>query len=294
MLDIVSTASARYAREGVTIELTISDMVEIGMGSVTAAPPLTTVVNEYGTTTFSRRDGRLLTQVVDPEGKGFASLMAANGVSVAAAGRGEDMPHLIELISTIDLAGIERLERPALPSVENDGVDSLSKAIAAMAQAEWSRRDPAADAMTGWALRITVPIPEAWPVGEGTTITWYLYAAAVDPATLADGERIAAPWGRITHKLASSDAPVFKRVAAGLTSLGTQGVKPLSAADVACQPATSPEAVHRSLFALATTWAGQAALTRDTLESYRLWQRQNGVIATAVLPRRSAIAQALR
>jgi hypothetical protein len=87
---------------------------------------------------------------------------------------------------------------------------------------------------------------------------------------------------------------VFERTAAKVASLGIQGVKPLAAADADRVGRCSAEALHRALFALATAWAGHDALTRDTLESYRLWQRLNGVIAAAVLPRQPAFATALR
>ena len=280
---------------GASVEITVTDEVELGMSTNTTPLEMTTVVNEYGTTAFSRLDGRLLMQRVDPAGKGLVSLLTANGVSVAAVGPGDSLSNMVELIARIDLPGIERLVRPALPSLQRMTVSTASHGRSPRWRGpRWDRRDPAADALPNWELRIDGPNPDAWPVGEKTEVTWYLYAAELDPSHIADGERIASPWGRITYRLDSSEAPTFARATAGVTVLGTQGVKPLTAEESARLADCSSEALHRSLTALATIWAGHDALTRNTLDAYRLWQRQNGVIAEAVLPRQGAFATALR
>jgi len=292
-LEIFVIAYARYVRDGVSAEVTVSDLVELGMGSVTAPPLLTTVVNEFGSTTFSRLGGRLLTRCIDPQGAGYAAIQAANGVSVAAMGRGADLPQLVELIAQTDLPGLEKLVRPTLPSVANDAVDGLSQAIIAMAQRHWAERDPAIGSSLAWEFRITPPIPSAWPVIEGTTLTWFLYAAASDPQ-LADGERVSGPWGRIESRALTSDGPLFVAMKAGLAPVGTQGVRPLAASESVRLDACSPEALLRSLYALATTWAGNQALMDSTLESYRFWARMNGVIAEVVLKHQTQFAKVLR
>jgi hypothetical protein len=292
-LEVFVVAYARYVRDGVSAEVTVTDLVELGMSSVTEPPPLTTVVNEFGSTTFSRLDGRLLSRCIDPHGAGYAAIQAASGVSVAAMGRGEDLPQLVELIAQTDLPGLDKLVRPTFPSVANDAVDGLSQAIIAMAQRHWSERDPATGSTLAWEFRITPPIPSAWPVIEGTTLTWFLYAAAFDPQ-LSDGERVSGPWGRIESRALTSDAPLFVAMKAGLAPVGTQGVRPLAASESGRLDACSPDALLRSLYALATTWAGNQALMDSTLESYRFWARMNGVIAEVVLKHQTQFAKVLR
>lgn len=179
------------------------------------------------------------------------------------------------------------------PMTRTDDADStpVHTRIDALVASEWRATDHGGEEALAWTVRTSPPIPDTWPVSEATKVTCYAYAAAQDPANLRDGERVAAPWGTVSYQLGSPQKVSFVRLSPRLELLGTQGVKPLGREDAARM--SSDEKLHKDLAGMAAHDKDGGAAAADTLQTYRMWRRLNGVIAGAVLKGHGAFVRAL-
>lgn len=126
-------------------------------------------------------------------------------------------------------------------------------------------------------LRLTPPIPAAWPPNGRTFV--YTYAARFDPS-LHDAERTTPPWGRlvITND-AGRAALAFDELATQLGAAEPQGFRPVGKDDPII-------AQQKSAQASVLNATSEAALDAVAVRAYYCaWFRYNGVVAARVRPR---------
>jgi len=148
-------------------------------------------------------------------------------------------------------------------------------------ETEWkqTRQEPGKSPSDGpgrfWDLRVSVPIPARWPPEGSRQVVRYLYATCFDPQ-IADGIRVAAPWGRIEYSGGEEGLPRFVRLLETVREIGIQGVRPLSGKELAVyENGAMAESVLESLERLpGENDPGTSALR----EYYRTWNGNNGVI----------------
>jgi hypothetical protein len=149
-----------------------------------------------------------------------------------------------------------------------------------LTDAEWkkTRQGPGRD-LPGvfWEYTISPPIPSFWPPDEDRRVSYYLYATGHDPCQLADGCRIAAPWGLIRTTGAAGSAPEFVRISENIREIGIQGVRPVSSGEALIF--LNQEAAETFLETLAVLPGESQAGARLIREYYCLWCGHNGVIA---------------
>ena len=105
----VST-QAGYAHGTVDLEVSITDMLEIGINLAVDAPAPATVTNEFGPSATTRQGRWLITETVDERGAKSASVYLANGLAVMV--QGDDLPTQVQALLQLDLDGIASLRRP--------------------------------------------------------------------------------------------------------------------------------------------------------------------------------------
>ncbi|MCR0985241.1 hypothetical protein [Roseomonas populi] len=138
-------------------------------------------------------------------------------------------------------------------------------------EAAWAALGPAA---RGWSLLVSPAFPLAWPPDGTAALRRYAFAYRQRPG-LADGVEIAAPWAAAdTHP--GAPARII-RLAADLSPLGIQGVRPLGAEETRL---IGREAEVAALLAAPPDEAG-AALIRAF---HCNWARRQGVVARAIAP----------
>ena len=150
-------------------------------------------------------------------------------------------------------------------------IPTLSAAMQRRIDAAWQGLDRG-EGTTVWQQRTSLPFPRAWP--RVTTSSFYLYAAGQDLRHLsADGERDAAPWARVD---VAGERQELVPLAKALTPLEIQGVRPLTAKEVALDRAYREAAAHG------------AATYESQRDYYCAWLGMNGVIAAAIRPQHEA------
>jgi hypothetical protein len=148
-------------------------------------------------------------------------------------------------------------------------------------ETEWkqTRQEPGKSPSDGpgrfWDSRVSVPIPARWPPEGNRPVLRYLYATCFDPQ-IADGIRVAAPWGCIEYYGGDEDSPRFVRLSESVREIGIQGVRPLSVKELAIyENGAMAESFVESLNRLpGENDPGTPALR----EYYRTWCGHNGVI----------------
>jgi hypothetical protein len=131
--------------------------------------------------------------------------------------------------------------------------DAVPDAVTSLVRAEWQKISSSdSKGPPFWSVRVTPGIPCAWPVKEGGSLCYYAYAAALDPQ-LADGERTAAPWAKVTADPAQKTPPKLEVLMKEAKEIGIQGVRPLNKEEIGA--------------------------ARDPKDSFCFWVRNNGVIA---------------
>ncbi|MER2563762.1 MAG: hypothetical protein ABTQ32_23735 [Myxococcaceae bacterium] len=130
-----------------------------------------------------------------------------------------------------------------------------------------------------WSYRLTPPMPSEWPMTPKSTLVRWVFAAGMDVG-LRDGERVAAPWGRVD--VSADGTATFTAVSKSLEGNDIQGVRPITKAeaDVVRQVFETSEALR----------AGDLAAVK---EPWCRWLRYNGVIAAKLKPKHEAFFTAL-
>lgn len=129
---------------------------------------------------------------------------------------------------------------------------TVPEAVVSLVRAEWPKIFPSdSKGPPFWSHRVSPGFPCSWPVKERGPLCYYAYAAAFDPQ-LADGERIAAPWARVTVE--RNNPPKAELLTKAVKELGIQGVRPLKKGET-------------------------EILKTDSKGFYCLWAGTNGVIA---------------
>jgi len=144
--------------------------------------------------------------------------------------------------------------------------------------AEFSRRvrdgwvpNEAPPGGTTWSLRVTPPLPAAWPPDGSGAVVVYGYAAGLN-FNLRDAEYVAAPWGRIAIP-GSGDGPLtVAALGDRFEPLGPHGVRPLAGEEL--EIARSGSKAAEAVLSLAAS----RDTTPDELVSryYCQWLRDSG------------------
>jgi hypothetical protein len=105
-----------------------------------------------------------------------------------------------------------------------------------------------------------------------------------------DGQRVARPWARLLVDLDSPPATSVESLETTLHEIGTQGVRPLSAAELSIYD--SREAVERGLAAATRTGNLPDKANADLVRRfYRAWLRDNAVVAPWVVRQHRAFSR---
>jgi hypothetical protein len=159
----------------------------------------------------------------------------------------------------------------------------MGAAQAALVADAWRARIAAGRAGpigTAWSQRLTPPLPIAWPPAGQGQLEVFAYAARPGDR-ISDGEETAAPWARIR---VLAGAPKLDDLGE-LQRIGIQGVRPLSADEIAIVRSGDEAAAALARIASARTLPNDASEDASLVRRYFcLWRRTNGVIATALAP----------
>ena len=160
---------------------------------------------------------------------------------------------------------------------------TLKEKLANLLQKEWkkiSRPQGTIQVTLFWNGRLTPAFPCDWPVQKGAMLCYYAYAYTLDPR-LADGERIAQAWGKVTVAPSVEGKPEFKILLKEVKELGIQGVRPLRKEEI--EIIKTADSVEQTL----VKWmsSGEKIVNSD-LKSFKdfycLWIQNNGVIAQEI------------
>jgi len=147
--------------------------------------------------------------------------------------------------------------------------------------AEWKRtrqgpdRLPADEPGQFWDPAVTPPFPVHWPPEGGSGSVRYLYATCFDPR-IADGIRVAAPWGIIESLGCEQGLRRFVRLSESIREIGIQGVRPMTKEEMAVYEKCS--AAESFLESLAGLPDEDDPVMRPLRDYYLTWCGHNGVI----------------
>lgn len=157
----------------------------------------------------------------------------------------------------------------------------MNKTVSPLVDAEWKRtrqgpdRSPKEGPGLFWDPAVTPPIPVRWPPEGGPCSVRYLYATCFDPR-IADGIRVAAPWGSIESAGGEQGLSRFVRFSESIREIGIQGVRPITKEEMAVYEKRG--AVESSLESLAGLPDENDPVMGSLRDSYRTWCGHNGVI----------------
>jgi hypothetical protein len=162
----------------------------------------------------------------------------------------------------------------------------MSDSFKALLDAGWSELSvpaspPGERPGVSWSWRLSPPFPSEWPPREESRIVYYAFAEGFDLSVM-DGVRVGAPWLRLEVPVSGHAPPVLIPMRGSVEELGIQGVRPLSAAEVA--ESGGSESIGTLLGSLMAR-PGEPGDARVRLSAcYGFWTRNNGVIAQAIAP----------
>ena len=158
----------------------------------------------------------------------------------------------------------------------------------ALLDAQWEKVKPAITLKAGedpglsvfWQYSISPPFPSRWPPDASLQLIYYVYAGGLSPRSLADGEYVAAPWGRVEVDRKGKNSPKFIPLTNKIKRIGIQGVRPLSEEETATyENKESTEAFLANLTALPDKKEKSTAGLR---KYYCTWAKLNGAIVTEI------------
>ena len=165
-------------------------------------------------------------------------------------------------------------------------VRPVSEAFKTVLDARWSKLAVPASEPTDrpgvcWSWRLSPPLPSEWPPRKESRLVYYAFAEGFD-LNIMDGVRVAAPWARLEIPVSGSAPPLLTPLLDSVKELGIQGVRPISADELAKSGGWEPiETVLGKLMA----HPDEADRTRERLSAYYcFWSRNNGVISEAIRP----------
>lgn len=166
-------------------------------------------------------------------------------------------------------------------------VQRVSEAFKSILDARWSKlsvpKSPPSDRPgVSWSWRLSPPFPSEWPPRKESRFIYYAFAEGFD-LNIMDGVRIGALWAKLEVPVSGDTPPVLTSLLDAVKELGVQGVRPLSAEEMAKSGGSEPiESALGDLMA----HPDQACDTRERISAYYcFWSRNNGVISEAIRPR---------
>ncbi len=160
--------------------------------------------------------------------------------------------------------------------------------VEALVKTEWGKiraTIPASksfDHYVGWQYAVSPPIPASWPPDGSGLLYFYAFAYGGNPARLADGQFVAAPWARVNVDATGKSAPKLEILRKGIKEVGIQGVRPLTQDQITVLK-IQPE-FEAQMSRLSRDTALPPAATEALKSYFTLWCVTNGTIAEQLRP----------
>ena len=156
--------------------------------------------------------------------------------------------------------------------------------VEALVKAEWGiipkplppgADNPGSSDWIGWSYRISPPFPAAWPPDGKGTLYYYAYAAGLQPAGLADAERLGPVWARVKVEVTGASPPRLEVLAKEIKAVGTIGVRPLKQEEI--EVYKSSDSVVAQVCEASTKTDAKVLDASSVRKYYCAWGRDSGV-----------------